>query len=440
MPEPAATQISKQIYGGILHSDNYGHYVGLEFLACVAACLREGHENIPPIEDEVINLKHISHDCARFIAWGDKEERVAEKSDYYRAFSNGISVQKQDAVKLLLQSIGVPVPGRRQQSFGHNSHFLPYEKDLIHWDYKINRRSYNVSIENVYYRGAGTLIFNILRAHPDDNLRHQVGNKLYALLEKDAGGLSTLAKTLHKYDRAIEGKPQAKIDINDRERIFGPCAENLCHGLENILSHDKLTSSTKIDALLRFLPFALIRIQHVRSYSDNSNKAQSAIVDCGYKPGPIRRESKKSLENNMRDIDAALIAKGQEIFPSKNKNELKKMTVQFKSFYTRSAAAIGYLNSHSGVRHYVLKNDLLEALVLSEIPSDDERTFKDFLDDLFKKWGLVIGKEAASEMNLLETLDSAIFDENASMLVTEMKHLGFLQEYSDMTRMVKYGY
>ena len=109
-----------------------------------------------------------------------------------------------------------------------------------------------------------------------------------------------------------------------------------------------------------------------------------------------------------------------------------------KGYYPRTAAAIGYLNSFTGVRHHVLKDPLINALVMAELkPDEEEITLEEFCNRLFKHWGMVVNRESAQKAGLLNEMNGAVFDENAKEhLGSSLRRLGVLREFSDQTQMV----
>ncbi len=433
-----ATTISRSIFGGVLHADSYGFYTGLEFFSILAGCTRANQGALPNLEDypEVSPL-HISHDFARRIAWPPAVHKVDENL----CFSETIKEEKKKAFAGLIQSIAVPVPARRKESTWHNSHFFPYGLDLAHFDARIKGSKGNVSVEPIYYRGAGSLAFKILRSDPNVERRTAVAIGLSALFENLEDTLNKLLGALHQHDDFKNNNPSSsrqESEIQIRNDIF---EENLRDGVQRILKYENITPAVRVDALLYFLPFALLRLQHGRARKILGLSDEcfvSGVVDFGYDSSRLRRESKKSFDETLRDIMKGLNDHAKIKFADRDFG--KKNLDQFKSFYSRTAGAIGLLNSSTGSRFYKLKEGLTEAVILAEVDAHREIPFSELCDRLYSRWGLVISRETAEKGGLLRTIDSGIFEKNSEHFADYLRDLGFLHDYNDMTRMVRYGH
>ncbi|SDP61393.1 hypothetical protein [Desulforhopalus singaporensis] len=443
------TLVSRNAFGGILHKDSNGFYTALEFFSILTACSRAGDGFLPSMDEkEEITCLHRSLDYARKIAWPPQNEY--EELDYKDCFK--FDSETQDTIKTvsnMLKAIAVPVPGRRKEAHWQSSHFLPYGEVLTHWDARPQGKTNKVSIREIYFRGTGALIFKILRSDPNKKRLNNIREGLEKIMGGDGlDALTTIVGELANHDLA-KGDDQS-LQVNEKEKnhsfiIGDKYEENIRQCAFNILSHDEAPRTTKIDALLYFLPFAMLRLQHGRAFNRIGNgNGPIVLVDCGFKPGQLRNQSKKSLDNAQSLILQALLQIDEELFRKDDdedyKNPRKTLKEHFAAYYTRTASAVGLLNAHTGVRHYVLKDSIIEALVLAATGGGKELTYKNFCSWLYDTWGLVIDIHSAQKAQLLSRLDGSIFDDNSKFFSDHLKRLGFLHDYSDMTVFVRYGF
>jgi hypothetical protein len=157
------------------------------------------------------------------------------------------------------------------------------------------------------------------------------------------------------------------------------------------------------------------------------------VIDCGFSKSKIRRESNRCLNGVLDNISDSANRCAQEQLKSKDLSKLR-------GFFTATAATIGLLNAFKGKRHFKINSensDLIEAFVLASTIPDQEIPFEKFVHDtLFKKFKLVIGREAAEESGLLLSINGSIFEDNLEHFYAHIKEAGFLRDYSDSTRMV----
>jgi hypothetical protein len=117
-----------------------------------------------------------------------------------------------------------------------------------------------------------------------------------------------------------------------------------------------------------------------------------------------------------------------------------KQIAKVRAFFSGTAATVRMLNAWKGRRHLTLGLDCIEMLVLACVPHRGELSFDEFVTEwLYRRCGIVVGRQAASAANLLGSLDAAIFEANEARLATQMRTIGLLTEYSDATRMVRTG-
>jgi hypothetical protein len=110
----------------------------------------------------------------------------------------------------------------------------------------------------------------------------------------------------------------------------------------------------------------------------------------------------------------------------------------FIGVHRKLAQGIGLVAPRHG-RHqrFVLGDTLLKALVLANV--DGEMPYDDFLQRLYARYGLVIGRAEAQRagLNARHSINTGYYDANREALLVKLKNAGLLHEYSDATAMVK---
>jgi hypothetical protein len=414
--------LSRAIFGGVLDYDGAGLYPGLELLNLV---FDVQSEQFLPTGGSV-NIKRKSHDFARRLVWDDGFTDAQEKHEVL------YDIQTEEAVRHLLSSLQLPIPSTSKSPGWDRAHFFPFTKSLIHWDAR--KRGGRIRIERRYLRGGGALAYNVLR-HDSDSARLKRVRQGFADLYSDneASALEKLAETLlgrgHIDTEAVEDKLEfeSAIKRDDNEDL-------LRDGVANILGHEKLSAVARIKALMSWVAFWLILIQHSRASEFLETPTSALICDCNASHVQLRRASQRCLKDMESLILGAVekAANGEEV-KSKQRNKLR-------GFFWASAATIKLLNAWRGRRHFILGLELAETLVLAGIDGTSEMPFEQFVDQwLYDKCRLVIGRSAAQKHGLLESFDASVFEDNENSLAEQMRAAGLLTEYSDTTRMVGTG-
>jgi hypothetical protein len=111
----------------------------------------------------------------------------------------------------------------------------------------------------------------------------------------------------------------------------------------------------------------------------------------------------------------------------------------FKGVHRKLAKAVGLAAPRKGPgARFVLGDNLLKALTLANIPPGSGMTHDEFLQRLYRRYGLVVGVREAREAGLLERqrVNGEYFERNRAALLDKMKHAGLATEYSDATAVV----
>lgn len=416
-------EISRIVFGGVLNRDASGFYPGLELFNYLFGAEESGiltQEAFP-------EFTRRSQDFARRLVWDF--DRFSQDNEGEKVF---IGESAEETLRHLLSCLQLQVPNRKTKNW-EAAHFFPYTRSLIHWDAR--RRRNTLMIERRYFRGGGAMAHKVLRMDPDKDRLEVIRKGFSELLpDNSTAPLERLAKVLG--NKAIapvvsdDRKIEAAVPVDDTDGL-----NNLYrNGVRNILSHTDLSTTSRIQSIVSWTGFWLLLCQHRRAATYMDENERHLLIDCGNGPSQIRRDSSR----NLKDILSLIIRSAVLCAEKHDKAEpTAKDKQQLSGFFTGTSAWIGLLNSFSGKRHFVIKLDLLETLVLATTEPDQEVEFEYFIFSiLYKQFGLVIGRSAASEALLLHKLDASIFEDNEESFANQLSAAGLMHDYSDSTRMI----
>lgn len=91
---------------------------------------------------------------------------------------------------------------------------------------------------------------------------------------------------------------------------------------------------------------------------------------------------------------------------------------------------------------YVLHDNVLSALVYATLNGESTLPYDDFLNELYKKYRIIIGEDAAKKSGLYskEGINLSHFRSNEKKMRQKLKQNGLLQEYSDATALITNPY
>ena len=448
-----ATELSAELWGGVLHSDNRGFYTSLEFFALVAGMGEEDARSPERWEDlSQLTFRIPGHILARCFAFDPDEihdERLVRHMDE----------ELIPVVRAIIRELKVQIPGagKAGQSW-HGSHFVPYGKNLTHWDARFRRN--RAHIERIYFRGAGTLALAILLADPDrhrarasiQHLRHLLGHEHFTghLLglfheleapEHDMVPFSSSRKGPEPHIASMDATLLASSRLKHDQ-----WEELLRATVRNVLEHPEAPGVVKLDALYHIIPLVMALMQVGRSsrylaqgeIDFGQSDPLPVVVDCSPPDtgtNEVRQAAHRSFSRAQQHVIQSIKTMARRTELSLSSNQV----TQFRSYFTRGAPAIGLLNAATGIRRFVLKTGLLEALVLAM--GAGEMTYESFLENwLLDNFGMVIDARAARQHGFDSRADLSIFEDNARHLASTLDELGLMQSYSDATRMVRYGF
>jgi len=420
-----ATDLSIEMFGGIVYADSAGSFPGLELFNFLLEC----EEGILPSTPD-IQITRYAHDFARrlvhdeTLSQADKDNVLADK-------------HSEDSIRKLLSCLELQQKGGSKTATWQGSHFFPYTKSLIHWDANARFRGQTtakITMERQYYRGAGAYLYNVLRFDPNQERLNQIRHGISELFaNKEDSPLENLAKTLRIHGDCDRAPVTDETEAKSR-KVFNDDLEDLYRdGVFNILSHKSIPAVSKIKAIVNWTGIWLIIVGNKRSRPLES-PGTYFIIDCAGSNQQLRRASQKSLKDFLKQISDGItyFRAGREMNPT----QIQKL----KGFFASTAASMKLINALTGKRHFTFGLNSIETLALVAVKSGDEIPYEDFVHDwLYKKCSFVIGRLSAHDAGFLNILDASIFEENERRLAEQVKAVGMLKVYSDATKMVGLG-
>jgi hypothetical protein len=419
------TEVSRNLYGGVLEYDAAGHYAGIELLNLVIC--GTGKQTLDPDTD--LLLVRRSHDFGRRLGW------KAEFENDPRCSKVVGDIESAQVLRALLRCLQLEIPNSKKEPRWERVHFFPYTRSLVHWDArertsaKADAAGATARIERTYLRGGGALAHRILRSDSDRDRLQSIRGGLERLFSvTDASPLEYLASTLKK---AGYNDPKPVTDEIEQTSVSrnDPFEDVYRDGVQNIVGNVGVTSPARVRALMSWTSMWLLLMQYRRSLEYLGKQYLPLICDCGSGRPQLRRASQMSLKEAQQSIVTAVSTASPDLSD--------KACNQIRGFFVASAATIGFLNAWSGRRHFTFGTDLLETMVLATIPQGTEVTFERFVSSVLgERLGLIVGRGAAEQAGLLTEIDASVFEENETRFAAQLAAAGLMTQYSDATRMV----
>lgn len=411
-------EVSRELFGGVLEFDAAGHYPGLELLNLIYC---GGGDGLVPAGDAV-KIKRRSHDFGRRLVWDSDFKNDKRRHDVLLDDSSA-----EETLRELLRCLQLEIPSGTKEPNWTRAHFFPYTPSLIHWDAR--GRDESIRLERRYLRGGGALAFKILRLD-EDVVRLQGIRKGFEELYKATfdSPLEILAGFISEQSK-IDEQPVFD-DIEKASRANIDHFEDVYRdGILNILKQTGATSVAKVRALMGWTGLWLVLMQNQRARLSLGLEKSPIICDCGSGSPQLRRISQRCLQEVLGNIVSAV----DTVEP----NIAKAQRNSIRSFFWATAAANGFLNAWRGRKHFTLSVDALEMIVLATIPAGTEMPYERFVKGvLYDRLGIAVGRGAAEESGLVNSIDASIFEENEMQLALQMIAAGLVTQYSDATRMV----
>ncbi|MEL5569731.1 MULTISPECIES: hypothetical protein [Serratia] len=426
MSDIKAPVVSLKVFGGVFDIDGAGQYPGIELLNFVI-CSPGGLE---PTEGKIL-IQRVAHDFSRRLI---RDETLPEEEKRNVL----LDMHSEQAISKLLRSLELELPNLVKSKSWERTHFFPFTKSLVHWDARTRRGKEQILLERRYFRGAGTYAFIILRTDKDLNRLERIRKGFQCLYpNNDESPLEMLAKTLQ--DAGIADKKPVADEVafsTSTELIHDDWEELYRKGVDNILSYHSASVVDRVRSLVTWTGIWSVIMMAGRAEAIITCNRSGFILDCANTHPQLRRASQKNYKNQLSNIDKAATLKATELGGELSTQQLGKI----RGFFGNTVVSCGIGNAWKGRRHFTLRLESIDALVMAGIPCGKEIEFEHFMTDwLYHHCRLIIGRNAASSENLLNDLDATIFEENERSLAEQMLTAGMLRMYSDATRMVSYG-
>lgn len=454
MAKSDVERVRRDMFGGTLATQGRGFYVTLEFLAVVKG-VAELHElegsdaDVLTRDGEKLRYLRRGHDIARRLAHQrmsgldgrrPAEERLAAVAP---SVDGGVDTMVIDWIGSLFAELTVPRPYSRGVPDWGGLYLYPYVGEMIHYDAFYRRQNVDldyVSIERYSYRGGGALAYEIVRADPDPFRRESIATELDALVSDSGSPLGRIASALAAHEPvAADSTPSV---FEDPSADYRPdvhetqAAELLRSGLHRLLSAP-LPRPKAMELLMHWLPFTLARHQvEVATAGGGDPKLGRIPVEFIHGASPLRRLARTAFDKRRRGIAAAvterLLEAGENEATSKSGGE------ESAKFYSSTLATIGHLNANSGLRHYVIRNSLLEAIVFALVPADAGMDFDAFCNEVLgQQLDFIVGERSPGADKLLGHVDNGLLRANQAMLQDRLAEIGLLENLSDATKRVE---
>lgn len=169
--------------------------------------------------------------------------------------------------------------------------------------------------------------------------------------------------------------------------------------------------------------------------SKDKNTYSLFLHDIGYHQAQARTKNELIRAIEISDDEQALKLLRRKI-KEISRNELNKG--QFPIVRTLGRDG-GFLLYGTGIQgRYVMSDTFLTSLVYSVLVDRSEMDFNQFMDELYKKYNIIIGPNEAriSGLHEREGINLRIYTNNETRLRMKLKKNGLLHEYSDATALI----
>lgn len=417
-----APAITTAVFGGVFDVDGAGHYPGLELINFVV-CSTDGMLHI----DGPVRLRRATHDFARRLV--TDQLPVEQRKEVL------IDAHSAQAVSRLLRCLELDVPNIVKTKSWERTHFFPYTRSLVHWDARIRGSSEQVQPERRYLRGGGAYAYSVLRKDPDVTRLEKVRSGFEGLYPASgASPLELLGATLR--DHGFIDKEPVRDQIEPESDVRNDRWDNLFRdGMANILSHASLPSVQRVRAVVNWTGIWLVLLECGRAAA-RLGRSGGLVLDCAGTHSQLRRAAQKSFKEQLSNIEDAASSEAVRLNAQISAQQMNKI----KAFMSGTAGACGLLNAPKGRRHFMLRLEAIETLVMAALPTGREQDFDVFATEfIYEKCGLIVSRQAAHLAGLLSAFDASIFEENERRLADQIRAAGMLRVYSDATRMVSVG-
>lgn len=206
----------------------------------------------------------------------------------------------------------------------------------------------------------------------------------------------------------------------------------------------------KMETLANGLILQLLRAMYVVASTEKSSNCWVIDVNCdGYANTEIKKTAISAFLKNEETINDYLYAGLQQykdkLIEDNDAKIIKDAADDSYRLFRKLGKMIGIVipNTGKGMR-FSLSEDIIKFLVLSIIPPKKMITIDEFIDLLYRHFGMVIGpeqyKEEMDRGYVPQVSDSSSLDANKKAFAQKLKDCGFLRDLSDATSIVENPY
>lgn len=219
--------------------------------------------------------------------------------------------------------------------------------------------------------------------------------------------------------------------------------------LNNFLS-SKAHPFEKMEIFANGLILQLLRMMYIASATEGNSNCWIIDVNCkGYENAETKKVAITGFKRN-EEIICKYLYQGlselrEELDITDDQKAIKDAADDSYRLFRKLGKAIGIIipNSGPGIR-FSLSEDVIKFLVLAIIPPKNMITLDEFIDLLYKHFGMVIGStQYRKEMvhgSAKEIGDLSFFELNKAAFAQKLKDCGFLRDLSDATSIVENPY
>lgn len=141
---------------------------------------------------------------------------------------------------------------------------------------------------------------------------------------------------------------------------------------------------------------------------------------------------------NLQDVLGKLKSTVREVVSE----QLKQHQLKITRVLTRDGGFATYRRGSAANYRYTISDSFLQMLVFTKVRPKQKMEYYEFLQVLFRDYGIVIGENQAKQADLYESsrLNVRYFQDNEKALREKLRHNGLLIEFSDATAMIQNPY
>lgn len=244
-------------------------------------------------------------------------------------------------------------------------------------------------------------------------------------------------------------KREISKDLGAIPLAFSARNEYTLSELKNFLN-SKSHPFEKMEILSNGIILQILRMMYIAAATATESNCWVIDVNCkGYESAETKIAAITAFKHN-EEIICKYLYRGLEELRSElniedDQKAIKDAAEDSYRLFRKLGKTIGIVIPATGPgMRFSLSEDVIKFLVLSIIPPKKMITLDEFIDLLYRHYGMVIGPiQYRKEMNngsVIQTGDLSFFEENKIAFSQKLKDCGFLRDLSDATVIVENPY